>query len=288
MLCTDAICWMKSMSNTVQCRQPRREVVGIVPAGGKATRLAPLPCSKELLPVGFSYLDDGCAFRPKVISHYLLETMRLANIKKTFIILRDGKWDIPSYYGDGKMLDMHLAYLMMDLPFGVPYTLDQAYPFIEDAIVALGFPDMIFQPENAFIKILAKQEESNADIVLGLFPAFRPHKTDMVELDEDGRVCSIQIKPDQTNLIYAWEIAVWTPAFSHFMHDYLLSLQKMIRENENDVHIKTQAELQISEVVQAAIQNKFQIETVVFKDGRSLDIGTTEDLIKAVQMGSTF
>jgi len=271
------------MDKTVQCKQPRREVVGIVPAGGKATRLAPLPCSKELLPVGFNYVDNGCTFRPKVISQYLLESMRLANIKKTFIVLRDGKWDIPSYFGDGKMMDMHLAYLMMDLPFGVPYTLDQAYPFIANAIVALGFPDMIFKPENAFVNILTKQEESNADIVLGLFPAFRPHKTDMVELDDNGRVCSIQIKPDHTNLTYAWEIAVWTPVFSHFMHDYLLSLQKVDREKENDAQIVEQAELQISQVVQAAIQHNLQIETVVFKDGSCLDIGTPEDLLKAVQ-----
>jgi len=29
------------------------EVVGIIPASGRATRIAPLPCSKELYPVGF-------------------------------------------------------------------------------------------------------------------------------------------------------------------------------------------------------------------------------------------
>src|SRR5690606_7285513 len=30
---------------------PRKEVVGLIPAAGRASRLAPLPCSKELLPV---------------------------------------------------------------------------------------------------------------------------------------------------------------------------------------------------------------------------------------------
>ena len=271
------------MRNPAQNNTASREVIGLIPAAGTASRIAPLPCSKELYPLGFRLLDRDRGLRPKVVSHYLLEKMRLANIKKAFIILREGKWDIPAYFGDGKMLDMHLAYLMMDLPFGVPYTLDQAYPFIANAIVALGFPDMIFKPENAFVNILTKQEESNADIVLGLFPAFRPHKTDMVELDDNGRVCSIQIKPDHTNLTYAWEIAVWTPVFSHFMHDYLLSLQKVDREKENDAQIVEQAELQISQVVQAAIQHNLQIETVVFKDGSCLDIGTPEDLLKAVQ-----
>ncbi len=197
-----------TMSYCKENKKHLQEVVGLLPAGGKATRIAPLPCSKELLPIGFHSLDQGRGLRPKVVSHYLLEKMRLANIKKVYIILRKGKWDIPSYYGDGKMLDMHLAYLIMDLPYGIPHTLDQAYHFVEDAIVALGFPDIMFQPEDAFVKLLDKQAESNADIVLGLFPAPLPHKTDMVELDNNGRIRSIQIKPDHTQLNYAWEIAV--------------------------------------------------------------------------------
>ena len=89
--------------------------------------------------------------------------------------MRKGKWDIPAYFGDGKMLDMNLAYLMMDLPYGVPYTLDQAYPFVQDAIIALGFPDIIFEPEDAY-RNCCQTEESNADIVLGLFPASNPAK----------------------------------------------------------------------------------------------------------------
>jgi glucose-1-phosphate thymidylyltransferase len=274
---------MKSMSNRGQDRQSHREVVGIIPAGGEATRLSPLPCSKELLPIGFRDIDKGSSFRPKVISHYLLETMRFADIKKAYIVIREGKWDIPAYYGDGTMLDMNLAYLIMDLPYGVPYTLDQAFPFVKDAIVALGFPDMIFRPENAFAQVLARQEESGADIVLGLFPALRPHKTDMVKLDEQGRVQSIEIKPDETTLTYAWEIAVWTPHFSRFMHDYLLSRKEPIRENRKESDITEKTEMHISEIVQAAIERNLQVDTVIFKDGTCLDVGTPRDLIKAVQ-----
>ena len=102
-----------------------QEVIGLIPAAGKASRIAPLPCSKELFPLGFRSVDRNGNTRPKVVSHYLLEKMRMANITKVFIILREGKWDIPAYFGNGKMLDMNLAYLMMDLPYGVPFTLDQ-------------------------------------------------------------------------------------------------------------------------------------------------------------------
>jgi glucose-1-phosphate thymidylyltransferase len=261
------------------------EVIGLMPAGGRASRIAPLPCSKELYPIGFRPVGNEQSLRPKVVSHFLLESMRVGNIKKVYIILREGKWDIPTYFGDGKMLDMHLAYLMMDLPYGVPYTLDQAYPFINDSIVALGFPDMIFQPEDAFLKLLVKQEESHADIVLGLFPALQPSKTDMVEFDENERLRSIIIKPDHTELVYAWEIAVWTPLFSRFMHDHVLSKQAGMKTDKVGGHWNAHhEELHVGDVIQAAIASNMQIEGVIFQEGRCIDIGTPEDMIKASRM----
>ncbi len=47
----------------------QREIIGLIPAAGQATRLAPLPCSKELYPIG---LERGGA-RPKVVCEYLLD-----------------------------------------------------------------------------------------------------------------------------------------------------------------------------------------------------------------------
>jgi hypothetical protein len=50
-------------------REQRREVIGLIPAGGQATRIAPLPCSKELYPVGFSSMNSGQEMRPQNL-HY--------------------------------------------------------------------------------------------------------------------------------------------------------------------------------------------------------------------------
>lgn len=86
---------------------------------------------------------------------------------------------------------MPIAYLMMDLPFGVPYTIDQAYPFVKDSIVLFGFPDIPFQAKETFVQLLNKQRDTQADLVLGLFLADHPEKMDMVEMDEDGRVRGI-------------------------------------------------------------------------------------------------
>lgn len=249
------------------------EVVGIVPAAGWATRISPLPFSKELYPVGLRTTgSEGDAnARPKVIAHYLLERMRFAGIRTAYVVLRQGKWDIPSYFNDGTaLLDMHLAYLMMRLPHGAPFTLDQAYPFVRDAMVALGFPDMVFWPQDAFAHVISRQAQTGADVVLGLAPCDRPHTADMVETDDTGRVRRFFIKQRETNLRYTWVVAVWTPTFTQFMHDYL---GEAIRSGE-----ATQRELFVGDVMQAAIDRGMQIDSVAFPTGGYVDIGSPEIL----------
>lgn len=258
-----------------------QEIVGLVPAAGQASRIVPLPCSKELFPIGFSQSKGNRGRRPKVVSHYLLEKMRAAGVRRTYIVLRGGKWDIPNYFGDGSALGMHLAYLMMGVPYGSPYTLDQAYPFVENTLVAFGFPDILFKPDDAFVQLLARQAATRADLVLGLFRAHNHRAMDMVETASNGAVTSIQIKPSVTRLSNAWIIAVWTPAFTHFMHEYL---RRIAHESGRNVSASAtvQPELSVGHVIQAAVHEGVRVQSVVFPKHRYLDIGTPEHLVKAV------
>jgi glucose-1-phosphate thymidylyltransferase len=245
------------------------EIVGIVPAAGQATRISPLPCSKELYPIALRRGESGA--RPKVVSHYLFEHMRQAGIRKAYVILREGKWDIPAYFNDGiALLDMHLAYLMMRQPFGSPFTLDQAYPFAREAIVALGFPDIVFWPDDIFIHVIARHAQSGADVVLGLVPCDRPHTADMVEIERTGRVRRFVIKQRETSLRYTWVAAVWTPTFTQFMHDYL---DDAMRSGE-----ATRREVFVGDVMQAAIDRGMHADSVIFCDGGYVDIGSPEML----------
>jgi len=257
--------------------------IGLIPAAGTADRIAPLPCSKELYPIGFQSIGAKWGGRPKVVSQYLLEKMRIADTAEVYIVLRKGKWDIPEYFGDGKALSMHLAYLMMDLPFGVPYSIDQAYPFVKDSMVVFGFPDIIFQPDTAFTSLLARQADSSADLVLGLFPARQSQKADMVDLDVDGRIREIIIKPARTHLRYAWIIAVWSQVFTQFMHDYLIRRQDDSRWQNIDSNLPQFRELFFGEVIKAAVDNHLYVEGVPFRDGTFLDIGTPDSLLKTIR-----
>lgn len=256
------------------------EVIGLLPCGGQATRLAPLPLSKELYPVGLRSVQ-GSQLRPKVVSHYLLEKMRLAGIRKAFLILRSGKWDLPAYFGDGNLVNMHLGYLMLGLPYGVPYTLDQAYPFVQNALVALGFPDILLQPEEVYVRLIAHQSRTGADVVLGLFPCDRPEKAGMVAFNpENGFVEEIIEKPQETDLRFMWAAAVWTPTFTQFLHEYVIE-QKLTISTYTDA--RAGKELPIGDVIQAAIATGLRVEAEVFETGVYLDIGTPEDLVLAIQ-----
>lgn len=259
------------------------ELIGLLPAGGKATRISPLPCSKEIYPVGFCPSDHGRSVRPKVAIHYLLEKIRVAGASKAYIVLREGKWDIPAYLNAGKMPDMHLAYLMMEQPFGVPFTLNRAYPFVNRARIAFGFPDILFSPKDAFARLLARQGESRADLVLGLFEAHQAHRMDMVHLDAEGQVREIQIKPQRTDLKYTWIIAVWSPSFTHFMHEYVEDWLRSSDRGESGREPSQQPEVFVGHVIQAALHKRMKVDTVLFEEGDYLDIGTPEDLLKAVQ-----
>lgn len=259
-----------------------REVVALVPAAGQSRRLAPLPCSKELFPVGFGSIVGVGGFRPKVASHYLLECLREAGVRKGYWVIRQGKWDIPAYWGDGQMLGIDLAYVVIEGSSGPPDTIDRANSFIKDKIVAFGFPDILFWPTDVFAKLLARLDCSEGDVVLGLFPAHDTKAMDMIDIDAHLRVRAIQLKPKKTRLKYAWLCAVWTPVFTEFMHQFLRRFRKgEIGGLMGNRRIDPQGDIPFGAVLRAAVQSKLKVEGVAFPTGRYLDIGTPQALSSA-------
>lgn len=248
--------------------------IGIVPAAGAASRISPLPCSKEIYPMGFR-CEPGHRVRPKVACHALLESMAVAGADRVYVVLRSGKWDIPAYLGNGSIYGLPLAYLVTDPTAGVPFTVDCAFPFVGEHDVLFGFPDIIFTPSNAFVQLLERQQASGAGVVLGLYRAHRSHKMDMVEIDSAGRVRDILIKPRETTLKYAWVIAVWTGVFTRYLHAYLSEASVLDRTRNQELHL--------GEVIHGYITAGFSVETLIFDKDHYVDIGTPEDLIGAVK-----
>jgi glucose-1-phosphate thymidylyltransferase len=254
------------------------EKIGLIPAAGIAKRLGSLAFSKELLPIGFKAgrKEPGL----KAVSTYLLEKFYQAGINKVYTVVRKGKWDILNYYGDGREIGIPLAYLIMAYPFGVPYTLDQAYPFVKTSKVFLGFPDILFEPENAFTEADAALGQNCADLTLGLYPVSdkrQIQKSDMVQFETDGRITQIIVKPETTDLKFSWVFAIWKPDFTLFMHDYLKHDLAKRQKNSN------QAEIHLGHVIQAAIESGLSVFGHLFADFNFIDVGNPENLAEALK-----
>ena len=222
------------------------------------------------------YREDGPG-RPRPVpgSELLIEKLRLAGARRIFVVLRDGKWDIPTYLGDGDRLGVSLAYLMMRIPFGQAYSVDAARTFVSGATVLLGFPDILFDRPDVYVRLLERKEESAADVVLALCPVDAPERADLVRTDYSGKVSEVEVKPDRTELTHTWLTAAWSPDFTDFLHAHA---QQILADVPTDT---VPEELYMGNVFQAALARGMSIESVTFPEVRYIDIGTPEDLAKA-------
>ena len=156
---------------------------GIILAGGAGTRLYPLTMvtSKQLLPV-----------YDKPMIYYPLSTLMLAGIQDILII--STPTDTPRFealLGDGSQYGIHLQYKVQPSPDGL------AQAFI------LG--DNIFYG-NGFSKILktavANAENKGRCTVFGYYVP-DPERFGIVEFDGNGKVLSVEEKPQHPKSNYA-------------------------------------------------------------------------------------
>jgi glucose-1-phosphate thymidylyltransferase len=257
-------------------------VVGVLPAAGRAERLSPLPCSKEIFPIGFRPDEQTRELRPMAVSHHLFEKFRSAGIGTAFVILRSGKWDIPSYYTDGRIVGVEVAYKVITESIGPPDTIDRAYPFVRHSRVAFAFPDMIFGPDDVFRKLLERLEASRADAVLGLYATADIQRMDMIDADTDGRVRAIVLKPNETPLQYTWTCAVWQPTFTEYLHECVQRERQSPDGSTRRRAIDAGGDLPVGAVLQAAIRDGLSIQSVAFPGETFIDIGTPASMRDAL------
>jgi NDP-sugar pyrophosphorylase family protein len=165
-------------------------VVGVIPAAGFATRLGPLPGSKELLPVGG---------RP--VLEYVHERMRLAPADEIRVVTRPEKADVVA-------LARRLAAKVVE---GRPASVSESVrlglrTLAGDDVVLLGLPDSVWGPEDGFARLLAALG-GTAEVALGCFRSEELERSDVVTVDEGGIVRAVQVKPAEPASDLIWGCA---------------------------------------------------------------------------------
>ena len=248
-------------------KSPDSEYVALLPAAGIGSRLPGRDSSKELLPFRDGNKDDT-----PVISH-VLSCIHQAGIDNVIVVLRHGKQDICDYLASKEWQHINFVFKFTPGTSGVPETVALGLDEFQTRRILFGFPDILFEPRDAYIKLMRRLESTGADVVLGLFPTNSPSKMDMVDVNDAGRVSSIEIKPERTTLALTWILAAWRPSFSTYLCELVLDNMTRLAKlaaNPGGSHL--------GHVFQLAMADGMLINSMSFEHGRSLDIGTPDDL----------
>lgn len=169
---------------------------GIILAGGAGTRLYPLTMvtSKQLLPV-----------YDKPMIYYPLSTLMLAEIKDILII--STPQDTPrfeSLLGDGSQFGIKLSYAVQPSPDGLAQAFIIGKEFIGDDSCAMVLGDNIFYGSGLFKRMDAakKAAEEGKATVFGFYVK-DPERFGVVEFDKEGKVVSVEEKPEHPKSNYA-------------------------------------------------------------------------------------
>jgi len=167
---------------------------GIILAGGSATRLFPLSkaISKQIMPV-----------YDKPMIYYPLSTLMLAGIREVLIISTPR--DLPMFrdlLGTGEDLGMNFQYKIQEVPNGLAqaFVLGAAFLNNEPACLILG--DNMFYGQN-FSSMLKRAASINHGACIFGYCVKDPRAYGVVDFDENGKVLSLEEKPEFPKSHYA-------------------------------------------------------------------------------------
>jgi glucose-1-phosphate thymidylyltransferase len=250
------------------------KLASLIPAAGRGSRLGSIPCSKEIMPLGFRYqsgAEEGQEWQPVTAIETHLQGHRAAGAERCCVIIGRSKHDVVYYLGSGGRHGLSIAYLFQDELRGMPFALDLARPWVGQATVLFSMPDTLITPGRVFTDLAEYHRQRSADVTLGLFYTDRPEKFGMVRLGPDGRPIDFVDKPQETDLRLMWGMAAWSPRFAEFMHRYLAQLPMQAPE------------CVLSDVFLAAMrEGQLSLDALVFPKGHYHDIGTPASFQAAV------
>ena len=167
---------------------------GIVLAGGTGSRLYPITTatSKQLLPI-----------YDKPLIYYPISVLMLAGIQEILII--SSPQSIEQYkllLGDGSNIGVSFHYCVQEKPRGLAEAFILGEEFIGSDSVCLVLGDNVFFGQN-LTQLLRKAKNNQQGATIFGYPVNNPKDFGVVEFDKDGKVLSIEEKPENPKSNFA-------------------------------------------------------------------------------------
>jgi len=227
---------------------------GLVLAAGKGSRLWPITkgLSKQLLPV-----------YDKPLIHYPIATLMLADIREIRVIVNPT--DLLQFkraLGDGSSMGIDISFAIQDEPRGLAEAFIIGEEFAQNSPTALILGDNIFHGQG-----LGVQLQSFRKVTGGHIFAYRvkdPERYGVVEFSDNGKVISIEEKPEKPKSDYA------IPGL-YFCDSNVVEIAKSVKPS-------ARGELEITSILQAYLDAGSLSTTILERGTAWLDTGTFESL----------